>query len=111
MIKANELRIGNWVLIDDEYCQIKSIWEDSVMVEGNGDLLNKTYPIHLTPEILEKAVFGCGDLYVRFINHSFFLCYEYDGQERTHDGIPLKYVHQLQNLYFALTGNELDINL
>ena len=28
-----------------------------------------------------------------------------------HKSIPIKYLHQLQNLYFALTGQELEINL
>ena len=28
-----------------------------------------------------------------------------------HKSIPIKYLHQLQNLYFALTGEELEINL
>ena len=28
-----------------------------------------------------------------------------------HKSIPIKYLHQLQNIYFALTGQELEINL
>lgn len=124
MIQANELRIGNWVysLILEENAQITSI-NSSIK-----DLLN---PIELTEEILLKcgfeiikfknptcnvgidlfhgydyAIIKLGyktDLIIRF-NKSKFKIESFYSTE-------IKHLHQLQNLYFALTNEELEINL
>jgi len=81
------------------------------------------FGIPLTPEILEK----CGFVEDKYNPGRFEK--EIDDQHKlvygSYDGIILEcddtfynielskiqYVHQLQNLYFALTGNELNINL
>ena len=78
-------------------------------------------PIPLTPEILEKAGFEKkydGDYFTlpdelckggwdkRFIYYlPYFNLSTYTGN------IQIAHLHQLQNLYFALTGQELAINL
>ena len=106
-MKANELRIGNWVSNGEIEFQItsKDIYHRDVRVYGS---FIKGIPI--TPEWLERVGFvskpnnlfilgkielryyrGRSDVLVRGINVSY------------------KYVHQLQNLYFALTGEELEI--
>ena len=73
-------------------------------------------PIPLTEEILLK----CGFI-IDSINN--FEKYPFTIQKSNHyvtdflfykngdSGVVIKYLHQLQNLYFALTGKELEINL
>lgn len=131
MIKANELRIGNWV---DIYTNLnmgskKSIRRDIIKQGAQLDNNNLEFEgIPLTPEILEKAGFKSCDNGVQlktfegyvFINWLFAgkssnvsegtpLTLEIDGNR-----MPLfkvQFLHQLQNLYFALTGEELNIDL
>lgn len=111
-MNASELRIGNWV---------KNLGLD-VKIEGYGIAFcaegKLVYdPIPLTPEILEKCGFGNGnsekanvDLWNKYWIGDFELdnnkeCFDYEGK------VSIKYLHQLQNLYFALTGEELKITL
>lgn len=116
MIQANELRIGNWYDHNGSYRQvtpntIEEVWE------GERIYVN---PIPLTPEILEK---WCGfenddndfligisertNLHINLIKKRTLL--------ESYDGIialcNISYLHQLQNLYFALTGKELNVQL
>ena len=120
MIKTNELRIGNWYEHDGKYYQVKSIM--------NGESYPYVKPIPLTPEILEKAGFTKGKsigltLDIRFDETPFYSAYLWfeflAGSVYLYtldDGHNIElanfiYLHQLQNLYFALTGEELEINL
>jgi len=112
MIKSNELRIGNSILQDGELVfvtpwRLGLIELDSVVYE----------PIPLTEEWLIK--FGFFEKYKSTSNRwnigGFELhdCEDDDGQLQgvfLYDfRLEVKYVHQLQNLYFALTGKELEI--
>ena len=125
MIKANELRIGNFVtaircdnsqIID----QVKQLHESYVVTKFDW---GKVEPIPLTEEwltklgfkqtekIAQKIIRSVGRLGVLNVEKSkpfeIKLSYWVDD-----DGIlisKIKYVHQLQNLYFALTGEELEI--
>lgn len=116
MVNANELRIGNWINLQDSPIKVNghALWN---MEQG---LLNGSYsPIILTPEILSKAKFEhyhdnprLEVFYVNrqwyypfFINMSRGLTYWYD------ENLKLGSLHQLQNLFFALTGEELEITL
>jgi len=106
-MKANELRIGNWIDYKNTVCQYDAsdFWE----AENNTQFLELfVKPIPLTEEWLLKFGFKsvngypfkmlCG--YIKIRNGIwFFKYYNLD--------IELKYVHQLQNLYFALIGEEL----
>ncbi len=119
MIKESELRIGNLILnTAGETVRVKNIQEKSINMLVDGDGVSGSYSLDfftgvpLTPEILEKCGFekritdnilfyfhNCGyvDLYVdggKFISYHF--------------KFEIKPLHQLQNLYFALTGNELE---
>ena len=112
-MKANELRIGNLVTqiihknTHDQEIEIKVNWQEIWWISKG---TNSYKPIPLTEEWLLK--FG-------------FEKYEFDHKENQYrhkdrlivfrDGkfvdygssVILEYVHQLQNLYFALTGEEL----
>ena len=122
MIQPNELRLLNWVKYDNRYFQIHSI--AYVFPTLNTDEFgigvvdyNNIQPVELTPDILEAAGFKSnikktiwhkpinedGDLLtLNYINGVF---------EFTWGAIPIYSVHQLQNLYYCLTGEELQIDI
>lgn len=110
-MKASELRIGNWIqwsLTGIEIQMDGMLWND----------LDQFIPIPLTEEWLERFGFErSGSTYrmgkFKYIvselpkgetGYGFFIMYgafELD--------IKPRYVHQLQNLYHSLTGEELTI--
>lgn len=126
-MKANELRIGNWIstsFLDEERLMIISeIGEFNVVCENKETDaqcgFKVIYPIPLTEEWLAK--FG-----VKWIDETGYGWidgnYHFKAKKFKNGRIDIwinsnlvnnrktKYVHQLQNLYFALTGEELKIN-
>ena len=119
VIKANELRVGNWVNVLHGNMQIDHFTKDGAhFTDGCGGNWQSLQPIILTWKELDE--FG-------FINYhtnprlEYFYAntqgyypvhvYTSRGGEVMYNDLHLKYVHQLQNLYFALTGEELEINL
>jgi hypothetical protein len=136
MIKANELRIGNRVSVmlksflaidttDEKEFSVLGFGEGGITIKawscGQQEFVTLEYinPIPLTPELLEKIGFKREDdtwtskeygvcnwlLLEQQENHYVLLVGEY------HEGKPFQHLHQLQNLYFALTGEELVITL
>jgi hypothetical protein len=123
-----ELRIGN--LVQGEPMEVNNITTDVFQVTGEGirHIELKTWkpkPIHLTEEWLEKLGFeGCRIAFklnncFRTIvldwadNNEYFVDYheQIDDEVYTVNLQKIKYVHQLQNLYFCLCGEELKINI
>ena len=113
-MKANELRIGNWVKGPlGELCKVTQLghekYPEYIAAEGNGfHGQNGFEPIHLTPKILVKAGFNIpggkcvGIVYEKVFKPGFL---EYMG-------IELQYVHELQNIYYwHHDKNELNIEL
>lgn len=115
-IKANEIREGNLVY---EFGKVHTI---SFKNDDHWHLEN-FQPIPLTPEILKSAGFKRNGntknwFHLKIDNQTRFTgC---DNGDETWVGLSVNsywggksaiYLHQLQNLYFALTGNELEINL
>jgi hypothetical protein len=114
-----ELRIGNWVYPFDDINLVdsKNILRDCIQVQPK-DFENTTHlePIPLTEEWLERFGFEnrnrdyfkgsfCVQYADRIFDHNNIFFFGYNG-----NSIEIKYVHQLQNLYFALTGEELNQN-
>lgn len=113
MIKANELRVGNWVT--------GAFGENAPFQIMKGfqidDCVDTYFPILLTPEILER----CGFEFIKneyllkafsivFQQNIFKFYYDYlDKGDYNEIFVQIKYLHQLQNLYFVLTGEELEI--
>ena len=99
-MKANELRIGNWVLNKNgRHIQINRDMFGIV-------LILKSIP--LTPEVLEKCGFESNPYQDRYELKD--LHFEYCGVRNIiwSEKYPhIQYLHQLQNLHFALTGEEL----
>ena len=126
-MKANELRIGNWVDWDNKTIrsQVKGIHPSGKyahLENGWVDLI-RCDSIPLTEEWLVK--FGFYE-YDRMGNNIFFsfkeiesfnfnLCLYFYELRVNFYGLPwdksikIYQVHQLQNLYFALTGEELQL--
>jgi hypothetical protein len=126
MIQANELRIGNWVLCNG----LRTIVNDTLIISIlKNDVQFTAEPIPLTPEILEKCGFdvvykinnhyaindpnGIKDSHkisvFPTINNQWHIAFS-DTLNGYNDYTPttkIQHLHQLQNLYFALTGEEL----
>ena len=133
-ITTSDLRLGNW-LYDSQPkgfpMQVEGIGKDWIYLnfEGNeGDCFENTdkeiYPIPITKELIVKSlnseILGddysvkLGDyryIYFRINNDGYisidFFNYDDNSENEICDGI--RYVHELQNLYHALTGKELEI--
>ena len=124
MIDAKELRIGNLILIDGLVLEVdgidfyeKILVEDSTCDDGfSSNCSDDVEPIPLTEEWLVKFGFeyrtrlNPNPKELAYIHQKggFYIAYMkifyWEGGNTTID-----YVHQLQNLYFALTNEELKI--
>jgi hypothetical protein len=108
-MKANELRVGNWCQSPYEELPFKIKAEHILQLEQGMDELS-ILGIPLTPEILVKAGFeNFEDGWYSLFDFTWNI---YDKVLRWM-GVQIKChdLHQLQNLYFALTGEELNIQL
>ena len=119
MIAANELRIGNWVKhMGLDVC----LAGHGIALCADGELIYE--PIHLTPEILEKAGFIFSNYIYKHkkTQHNFALhdenrlkpnqfLFMYAENHCAFWAVDVEYLHQLQNLYFDVTKEELSIDL
>ena len=128
-MKASELRIGNLIFTHkEEIIVVKGIdTEGLILFKEDQNIFDfKCKPIPLTEEWLINFGMEYTDGFsssrrLYFNNHEYDLSQvtynEKEGLLRFSNGHPkgtsliphIKYVHQLQNLYFALTGEELTI--
>ena len=127
MMKVNELRIGNWVLYNDLYCKIIGIDESKVLVEyynGETDYCHIDYiePIELTEEFFLKNGFKKDPMITQYGKEidEFLISYivgvngcllSIQGKKSQFYKYDIKYIHELQNLYYYLTNEELEIEL
>jgi len=111
-MKANELRLNNYVLDQGMETTVTCIEEERLSTE-KGKLPYSFYheitPIPLTEEWLLK--FGFESLFsgAGYVKDRVEIGYNHNGFYIIASGLKIEYAHQLQNLYFALCGNELDI--
>lgn len=111
-MKANELRIGNWVKWPGEKEPNEVQWQHGHWLGVFKGNYSFPEPIPLTEEWLLK--FGFKKIGNQFIIENGRITLTDDikyGNQFIYEFTSLVYVHQLQNLYFALTGNELEIKL
>lgn len=119
MIQASELRIGNYVLWNNEIGNVNQILEKDICFKcGEDCLIDEIEPIPLTEEILLKCGFGkeknvmpiytLGAISIYWISDMHENGRLYFNSWCIHKSKP-KTLHQLQNLCFALTGEELTI--
>jgi len=120
-MEASELRIGNWVAPtnDEAKYPYKITAQELVYFEADSQRFK---PIPLTEEWLVRFGFEKDDTGVDIFDQDYckwyqkefpiigVLCQSSDNlylfDENT-DTLRISFVHQLQNLYFALTGTEL----
>jgi len=119
-MKAAELRIGNYVnaehkMYGEKYIVVESVGFDSINISFRRYLIENIEPIPLTEEWLLR--FGFEELKNKFYTKgrmSYHAKYGWKILEKWVSGWlgvqEIKYVHQLQNLYFALSGEELTLN-
>ena len=127
MINANELRIGNWVNFRNRKITGKSLYPYQIVFTDFKDVILKDAefvfkderlePIPLSPEILEQCGFELQEGQIPFYKYGKLFMY-FDGTSLSANfghieqfDVEIFYLHQLQNLYFALTGTELAINI
>lgn len=136
-MKVNELRIGNQLFIPglDRYVIVCGIYKGYFRCEdSDGVLFDESVriyylPIPLTPSILEAAGFEKRrdgeylysidlDKHISIVvnNNNIFPMLLQDaefsgGELNVYSCNLINYLHQLQNLYFALTGTELEIDV
>lgn len=130
MIQPNELRIGNWVYenkISIYPKQVALIGNDYVYLNFNGNEgggfecdCNDINSIPLTEWVLAKCMFSEyefeDDIFLHdeedvCVQKSGKVYYPYSFENSDTIGAPIRYLHQLQNLFFALTGKELEVKL
>jgi len=125
MIASNELRKGNYLNVHVAGAfKVKEIKEFDVVFEGIEDKgfydYSILHPIELSPEVLEKFGFekyiekpiGYWKELDHFKSGEFHLQYEKEFTiKHKSTGPVIKYLHQLQNIYFCLCGEELQVNL
>lgn len=133
-ISANELRIGNMIEANGPMMEVKAIYSDHVELCLNGaeadnwdEDLEACNGIPLTPEVLAAAGFShrlgaVNTIHEYFIGTNpvthdwlFDLCYIDSADNRRYfyrnGHHTVTYLHQLQNLYFALTHSELNYKM
>lgn len=125
MLHLTEMRIGDlfefYSSTEEEKTRIgniKKISQKHVLIEGKWLSLDRLIPIYITEDILlhagfkqfnwlpESSVFEC----------NYFKCtLDDNGVNLFCDNLknlkPVKYLHELQNIYFDLTGEELKVNI
>jgi hypothetical protein len=122
-MKANELRIGNLIeYVVYDYLTPQEEWVENYVDIDDLNWLNKNpdddcyRPIKLTEDILVMLGFEHNRVGIFGNNYTF------DGVSIqldkfgvfmfvTYARCRMQYTHQLQNLYFALTGEELELQL
>lgn len=114
-MNINELRLGNYVMdIDNDILPVTTdtFYWISECVRNEDDYK----PIELTEDILLKCGFISDEITFElngfmlgwFKNNEFY--YLPTNQISYRNKIEIKYLHQLQNLYFAIIGSELNVS-
>lgn len=116
------LRLGNKVLIDGKVCTVDHLYGQYIRTKEMPSIIDAyrdAYGIELTPEVLE----ACGFEFVEhFWSNSKGSAIHYDLNNNSVRlafvgpifpivASNVKYLHQLQNLYYSLTGEELTVNI
>lgn len=126
MIDAKELRIGNYIQLRDKLVMVRGIPNvHKLLIPGEQYAVevDEFDPIPLTEELLLKCGFteaysdSKGYIYsineVNFLRCFFDIPYIFIETEEDEDlfNRPIENLHQLQNIYFDLTGKELEVEL
>ena len=122
-MEAKNIRIGNVVhfygnrkplIIKEINSENKNAWLKGYVVHGNGDktAIDCLRPIPLTTDWLKDFGFGLSNFHKGWhrTTNGIEILFDIDmGCFIEMVGLDINYVHQLQNLFFALTGTELEV--
>lgn len=136
MIDAKELRIGNYILLRNKLVMvggIPNVYKLLIPGEQYAVEVEEFGPIPITEKLLLKCGFKYvgaeinGEIVQQFFlsdlknicfgrnNNGIYLCTLYNNGYAEIDRLSIikrvTYLHQLQNLYFDLTGKELEVTL
>jgi hypothetical protein len=117
MLNAQELRIGNYIKYEDgsvEHVSELVLTADHHLIN---DMTGAYSPLPLTKDLLVKLGFTLTGVSFAtlYTSPDSRIVIKFEGVDETpvfFQGVCIawvKYVHQLQNLYFALTGEELTL--
>lgn len=119
-MKVSEFRLGNYILHNGEVMPVvqierryKTIYRLNDMDVDERIIEDHFNPIPITPALLYSVGFSTPPNHLSTIVYKDGVTIDYHhGKFRLRDNsrITIDYLHQLQNLYFALTGEELTIN-
>lgn len=131
---AQELRIGNYINALDDYdqaiaSQVMALSDGVADIDEHGNrvlfyTLNGEYApeqcsiegINITEEWIKRLGFEEDSIIEKRFNKDDYQVYFFKDDDYIYlrqvgsTIAKIKYIHQLQNLYFALTGNELTLN-
>lgn len=131
MIDVQALRIGNYLLLEGNVVKVEGIPDHAHLLTPGEECvadIKKFEPIPITEELYLKLGFKPGTKYRKTdgkrTRYTAFTSDIYGLSAYTRDGIlitsiltasaflseDIKYMHDLQNKYFAITGKELDIS-
>ena len=110
-MKASELRIGNWVNVkqypyENEPYKVTSLHGDNTFtIDFKGEIKGcfRTSIIEPTP-LTEEWLLNMPDWFRELISDGYM-----NFSECPTGYVDVKFVHTAQNLYFALTGEELEL--
>lgn len=115
-MKASELRIGNYIENTDSQMASYMVVNADVIKQNELKMYASLEPIQLTEEWLVKFGFEHEDHYLELQIHEHlsiiymgYLALMIDGVIIQVNNTNSDKLHQLQNLYFALTGKELTL--
>jgi len=124
-MKANEIRIGNYVDCvnkrhNEKYIEIESVTCEKINVGFREYSLSDCKPIPLTEDWLSLWFVTCDGYAIRNFGQisfviaegnecDFIVLFQSNLHEKYFEIALINYVHQLQNIYFALTGEELTL--
>lgn len=112
MIQENELRVGNYLYDDtNRYFQVRQIGVG--LIESCGMHIyeiEEIQPIEINEEILLKCGFKKGLKYFSYKDFDVDLT-GWFGFNNMVANANIKHLHQLQNLYYALCNEELNVQL
>lgn len=124
MVKSTDLRIGNYVrdIVSNELMIVDEIGKNigATLIDRDKYPLPDGWQVGyvpITPELLDCIGFkkckfhikGEDDLILRYGHFEFNL--DYNELRFDASAVRVDYLHELQNLYFALTKKELPINI
>ena len=109
MIQPNEIRPGNWINLNNKPCQVNHINGNGCGCDETFALFEDIHPILITDHLLRQTGF-VKDLYGyksrQLALNQYDDVYYLRLPQGTGFGQGIRYVHQLQNLYYDISGKE-----